>query len=460
MAFYLKCDGPLKHLDTDFVIVSQTGKEIPCHKFVLALKSPVFDAMFDMKDSKEVVEGRIEIPNVSDEALQAMVNFIYSEKLDDDVVCQDLLVLANKYNLEILVKNILPEIISNVDVDNCLEAYAFGIVHKYDNLKISAFSVIAFNWEILQHDGEMKLKTLEKEHPKEYETLMMEMKNLGSSPSCSLEVNFANCIDAYVFGLKYAAFVIIKEHFCKIQTSKFELRLKKMAENYPNEHKTLKRKIDQLTYLKVKYGLQCRLELSRKLENNQKDVEIFKELMTYKLSPELCDIVGMEISTPEQCKEKLIRYVYSHKLIDPGRIISKRYIIPDQKLAKVFGSDPFPYEYIAYSDAQKIHCGRYGLAMSPSPHFFEIFRENESPNWLELTRPVKLSKELADIVGVKEASPVEIFQKVWKYVKENKLLIDSIHILPDNKLDKVLICEKDSVTGYAIWDDCKIRGHP
>ena len=73
MAFYLKFDGPLKHLDTDFVIVSQTGKEIPCHKFVLAMKSPVFDAMFDMKDSKEVVESRIEIPNISDEALQAMV---------------------------------------------------------------------------------------------------------------------------------------------------------------------------------------------------------------------------------------------------------------------------------------------------------------------------------------------------------------------------------------------------
>ena len=98
--------------------------------------------------------------------------------------------------------------------------------------------------------------------------------------------------------------------------------------------------------------------------------------------------------------------------------------------------------------------------MTPSPHFFEIFRENESPNWLELTRPVKLSKELADIVGVEEASHVEFVQKVWKYVKENNLLIDSLHILPDNKLDKVLICEKDSVTGYAIWDDCKIRGHP
>ena len=50
--------GPIaiKHTKTDFVIVSQTGKEIPCHKFVLAAMSPVYDAMFEMKDSKEVLD--------------------------------------------------------------------------------------------------------------------------------------------------------------------------------------------------------------------------------------------------------------------------------------------------------------------------------------------------------------------------------------------------------------------
>ena len=79
--------GPIaiKHTKTDFVIVSQTGKEIPCHKFVLAAMSPVFDAMFEMKDSKEVLEGRIEIKDASDKALEEMVQFMYNpEQFQDD----------------------------------------------------------------------------------------------------------------------------------------------------------------------------------------------------------------------------------------------------------------------------------------------------------------------------------------------------------------------------------------
>ena len=90
-----------KFHDSDFVIVSQTGKEIPCHKFVLAKKSPVFDAMLEMKESKEVSNGRIEIIDVSDQALEAMVNFMYTNDIqENEDVYEDLLILANKYDLK------------------------------------------------------------------------------------------------------------------------------------------------------------------------------------------------------------------------------------------------------------------------------------------------------------------------------------------------------------------------
>ena len=60
--------------------------------------------MLDMKDSKEVLEGRVQINDVSDEALQAMVDFIYTTEihLEDTEVVQDLLLLSNKYNLNYL----------------------------------------------------------------------------------------------------------------------------------------------------------------------------------------------------------------------------------------------------------------------------------------------------------------------------------------------------------------------
>ena len=126
--------------------------------------------------------------------------------------------------------------------------------------------------------------------------------------------------------------------------------------------------------------------------------------------------------------------------------ITKDYFIPDEKMAKIFGSGTLMEGWETVSNLEK----------TPSPHLFEIFRENETPNWLELNRPVKLAKELADIVGVRKASHVECVHKVWAYVKEHNLIQDHTHILPDNKLDKVLICERDLITGYAVWSRCKI----
>ena len=181
MTFKLSLNyGPIaiKHTKTDFVIVSQTGKEIPCHKFVLAAMSPVYDAMFEMKDSKEVLDGRIEIKDASDKALEAMVQFMYNpEQFQDDqeVLYDELLILSNKYNLKHLVKKILPKFKRKIDIENCIDAYIFGFVHEYKEVKEAAFNIIAFNWDILQKE-ESKLHPLSKFHPKEYEFLQRKIK--------------------------------------------------------------------------------------------------------------------------------------------------------------------------------------------------------------------------------------------------------------------------------------------
>ena len=176
MNFDLNLHGPIKHLPTDFVIVSQNGKEISCHKFVLAMASPVFDAMFDMKDSKEVLEGKIEIKDASDQALEEMVQFMYSQKfLDDQDLYDELLILSNKYNLKYLASKILPRFVQKIDFENCIDAYIFGFVHEYEDVKTAAFHIIAFNWDILQAE-ESKTHPLSKFHPKEYEMLQRKMK--------------------------------------------------------------------------------------------------------------------------------------------------------------------------------------------------------------------------------------------------------------------------------------------
>ena len=135
MNFNVKIEGPINGLKhTDFVIVSESGKEIPCHKFVLAMKSTVFEAMLDMQDSKEVLTGRVQINDASDEALEMMVSYIYNTdiQIQDEDIYQDLLVLSNKYNLKKLADNILPKFMANIDVDNCIDAYVVGFQHEYE----------------------------------------------------------------------------------------------------------------------------------------------------------------------------------------------------------------------------------------------------------------------------------------------------------------------------------------
>ena len=89
---------------TDFILVSDTGKEFPCNKSVLAFQSKVFERNFEMKESKEVQEGRMKIPNISDETLEMLVTFMYTQNIEDENVSIDLLVLADQYDIEFLRK--------------------------------------------------------------------------------------------------------------------------------------------------------------------------------------------------------------------------------------------------------------------------------------------------------------------------------------------------------------------
>lgn len=56
-----------------------------------------------------------------------------------------------------------------------------------------------------------------------------------------------------------------------------------------------------------------------------------------------------------------------------------------------------------------------------------------------LTKPLKLSADLADIIGKKEASRAECIKLLWAYLKKNDLLDpnNKQYFTPDKKLAKV-----------------------
>ena len=91
--------------DVKFVVCDSQGesKTIPAHKFVLAISSPVFFAMFFGKVAE--IKDPVEISDCEYESLLGLFRFIYSDKakLNADNVMQ-LLYLSKKYMLPTLAE--------------------------------------------------------------------------------------------------------------------------------------------------------------------------------------------------------------------------------------------------------------------------------------------------------------------------------------------------------------------
>merc|ERR1711994_801654 len=92
------------------------------------------------------------------------------------------------------------------------------------------------------------------------------------------------------------------------------------------------------------------------------------------------------------------------------------------------------------------------LSSAPKSHIFEksLTPHESPPNRIKmskgsgLTKPMKLSAELADIVGQKEASRAQCIKQLWAYLKKNNLQDpeNKQFFTPDKKMAKVFGTEK------------------
>ena len=112
----------------------------------------------------------------------------------DDEICQELLILANKYNVRKLAEKLLPQFIEKINTTNCIEAYVFGFTHEFEKVKSTAFNFIIFHWDQLQAE-ESKLKNLSKYFPKEYEFLKNSVEKIGKILHCR-QCSFSTVFDS------------------------------------------------------------------------------------------------------------------------------------------------------------------------------------------------------------------------------------------------------------------------
>ncbi|KAJ4790811.1 BTB/POZ domain-containing protein [Rhynchospora pubera] len=111
----------------------------------LRSRSPVFKAMLatDMEESRT---GVIKIPDASPKVLESFVSYLYTAEttLDEDIA-RDLLILADKYQVDHLKEFCERYMTSNVTYDNAIVSYAFAHLHNAKLLQDAARSLIIEN---------------------------------------------------------------------------------------------------------------------------------------------------------------------------------------------------------------------------------------------------------------------------------------------------------------------------
>eukprot|EP00249_Psilotum_nudum_P009144 c21736_g1_i1 orf=449-1435(-) len=122
-------------IHTDVTIHTRTGS-IGAHRAVLAARSPVFESMF-MHDLREKVSSTISIEDISLDAFQALLRFIYgSIKLEDFQTHRvELLRASDKYDIQDLKEACEESLLEDIDSNNVLERLQDAWLYRLDKLK-------------------------------------------------------------------------------------------------------------------------------------------------------------------------------------------------------------------------------------------------------------------------------------------------------------------------------------
>ena len=120
-------------------------------RFIFAMRSQEFKLMFANSSSSEEVKINLD---VSTEALETLVRYLYTDSVAHEDITEDLVALSEKYKLNQLQDWLMPTLIEKISVDNCLKMYVFGYKHKFESLKISAFKTLDENWKYYENSSD------------------------------------------------------------------------------------------------------------------------------------------------------------------------------------------------------------------------------------------------------------------------------------------------------------------
>jgi speckle-type POZ protein len=113
------------------------GRNFAAHKIILAMRSPVFSAMFTHA-TKEMLSGNVEVDDIDADVFQEVLRYLYTgltRTTTMDVMAPGLLAAAEKYLLDELKTRCETHLIRKMSAKNCLSLLTLTTHHPAEHLK-------------------------------------------------------------------------------------------------------------------------------------------------------------------------------------------------------------------------------------------------------------------------------------------------------------------------------------
>ena len=120
--------------------------EFKAHKFMLAARSPVFKAIFKHR-LKENLTNKVIIEDCKPEVVKAMLEYIYTAYLPDDVntIAIDLFIVADKYYIGSLKLKVREYLVEHLNSYNDVQTYILSELYNDSMLRKLSLKYITEN---------------------------------------------------------------------------------------------------------------------------------------------------------------------------------------------------------------------------------------------------------------------------------------------------------------------------
>eukprot|EP00092_Neocalanus_flemingeri_P017600 GFUD01019042.1.p1 GENE.GFUD01019042.1~~GFUD01019042.1.p1 ORF type:complete len:332 (+),score=70.04 GFUD01019042.1:66-1061(+) len=141
------------------ITIQNQGGQISVHSVILSARSPVFRAML-RSDMEEKKTGIIKIEDFEINVVKAMVNYIYTAKIDEKFEDMRALVrIGDKYQIQSLVDKCCKLLISSISSSNVVDLGVFAETYSFQAVLEKCSEFIADDLDSLGEHWEEKVKS-------------------------------------------------------------------------------------------------------------------------------------------------------------------------------------------------------------------------------------------------------------------------------------------------------------